>query len=105
MSNVGATTGKEPDYIADEDLRTADELRGDMKAISKAKMSLAEKATVQGAMKRMAVLESLVSDMTEQHNRVIGLISTMRLEFDQFKQQRAIELNMKVNHGSTTPGD
>ena len=102
---IGATTGKEPDHIDDQDLRTADELRGDMKAINKAKLSLAEKATVKGVMKRMMVFESLVSDMTEQHNRVVGLISTMRMEFDQFKQQRAIELNMKVNHGSTTPGE
>ena len=102
---IGSTTGKEPDHIVDEDLRTPDELRGDMKNIISAKMSLNEKATVEGVMVEIQVLKQQNEMQAEQMNRLIGMYSTLRGEFDQFQQQRHIELNMKVNNGSTTPGE
>ena len=105
MSNVGATTGKEPDYIEDEDLATLDELRGDMKAINKARMSMAEKATVVGIRKEMQEVKRQLSEISEQNNRLVNLYQIVRNELDQLKQQRAIELTMRVNNGSTTPED
>ena len=45
--SIGSTSGKEPDHIEDGDLRTPEQLRGDMKEIIKAKMSLVERAYVQ----------------------------------------------------------
>lgn len=102
---IGATTGKEPDHIEDGDLRTPDQLRGDMKAIHKAKLSLNEKATVQGVQTEITVVKQQLEMTHEQIRRLIGMYQTLRDEFDQYKEQRIRELTMKVNHGSTTPGD
>jgi hypothetical protein len=67
---------------------------------------MGEIATIQGLREDMKVLKSLVDDMTEQHNAVIGMISTLRGEFDQYKKQRVIELqSWLANGGSTTPED
>lgn len=102
---IGATTGKEPNHIQDEDLRTPDQLRGDMKEINKAKLSLAEKATVEGVLTEMSVLKQQLEMTHEQLRRLIGMYQNLQNEFDQYKQQRVKELNMRVNHGSTTPED
>lgn len=78
-----------------------------MQDISKAKLSMGEIATVRGIAEEMKVLKSMVDDMTAQHNRVIGMIGTLRNEFTQYQQQRAIELQSWIakNGGSTTPED
>lgn len=89
----------------DEDLRTPDQLRGDMREINKAKMSLGEKATLEGVRKELSVVKQQLEMTHEQMKRLIGMYQTLTLEFDQFKQQRIAELNMKVNHGSTSPED
>lgn len=102
---ISATEGKEPDHIQDEDLRTPDQLRGDMKAINNAKLSLAEKATVEGVRTEISVVKQQIEMQAEQMNRLIGMYQTLQLQFDQYQTQRAIELNMKVNHGSTSPED
>ena len=102
---IGATTEKEPDYIQDEDLRTPDQLRGDMKNIHKAKLSLNEKATVQACLVEMDVMRQKHEMVHEQLRRVIGMIQTLQGEFNQYKQQRIVELNMKVNGGSTSRED
>lgn len=102
---IGATTGKEPDYIADEDLRTMDELRGDMKTINAAKLSLAEKATVEGVRAEITVIKQQLETTHEQMRRLIGMYSTLKGEFEVFQKQRILELNMKVNNGSTTLGE
>lgn len=102
---IGATEGKEPDHYQDEDLRSPDQLRGDMRDIHKARMSLNEKATVEGVMTEISVVKQQLEMTHEQMRRLIGMYQTLQAEFDQYKQQRVVELNMKVNGGSTTPGD
>ena len=103
--SIGTTTGKEPDFILDEDLRTPDQLRGDMKAINQARLSLREKGTVEGVRTEIGVLKQQLEMTHEQMRRLIGMYGTLRDQFDQFQKQRVIELNMKVNHGSTSPED
>ena len=100
-----STTGKEPDAIQDEDLRTPDQLRGDMKAINEARMSLREKGTVAGVQAEIEVLKQQLEMTHEQMRSLIGIYGTLKEQFDQFQAQRIIELNMKVNNGSTTPGE
>ena len=103
---IGATTGKEPDHVADEDLKTLDELRGAMKDMHKAKLSLNEKATVQGVMTELDVMKQRFVMQGEQINRLIGMYTTLRNEFDQFQRQRVIELqSWLAKGGSTTPED
>lgn len=103
--SIGATSGKAPDYIHDEDLRTPDQLRGDMKRIVDAKMSLNEKATVEGVMVELSVVKQQLEMTHEQLRRLIGMYQTLQNEFTEYKQQRVKELNVRVNGGSTTPED
>lgn len=102
---IGATTGKEPDYIQDDDLMTLDQMRGAMKDLTKAKMSLNEKATIEGLHTEVQVLKQQLEITHEQIRRLIGMYGTLRNEFNIFQQQRIKELNLKVNGGSTTPED
>ena len=103
--NIGATEGKEPDHIADEDLRTPDQLRGDMKAIHAAKLSLNEKATVEGVMTEIQALKQQLKMTHGQMNTLIGIYQTLQNEFTEYKQQRVTELQSWVAGGSTTPED
>ena len=64
-----------------------------------------EKATVQGLKTEVEVLKQQLDKTHEQLQRLINLYGTLQAQFTQFQQQRAIELNMKVNHGSTSPED
>lgn len=103
MTTFGSTVDRGPES---EDRKTEAELRGEMKDIAKAKMTMGEQATLHGLREEVTILKDLVTDMTEQHNKIVSLYSTMRAEFDQFKQQRAIELqSWLANGGSTTPED
>ena len=103
---IGSTSGKEPNHIADEDLKTLDELRGAMKDLHKAKLSLNEKATVEGCMVELDVMKQRFTMQGEQINRLIGMYATLRNEFDQFQKQRVIELqSWLAKGGSTTPED
>lgn len=102
---IGATSGKEPDHILDEDLRTPEQLRGDMKDIIKAKKSLGELATIEGVRTQIQILQQQMETTHEQMRRLIGMYGTLRNEFDQFQAQRLKELNVRVNGGSTTPED
>jgi hypothetical protein len=103
--SIGATSGKEPDHIADEDLKSLDELRGAMQMMHKAKLSLNEKATVDGVQTEISVLKQQLEMTHEQMRRLIGMYQTLRHEFDQFQAQRIKELNVRVNGGSTSPED
>lgn len=111
MSTFGSTTedidGVPVDRGPPEEKRmTEAELRGAMKSVAKAKATMGEIATIKGLMEEMAILKDLVANMTEQHNRLIGMVSTMRNQFTQFEKQRAIELqSWLANGGSTTPED
>ena len=89
----------------EEDRKTEAELRGEMQDIARARSTMGELATIKGIREEMTIIRDLVEDMTEQHNKIVGLYSTMRSEFDQYKQQRAIELQSWVAGGSTTPED
>ena len=102
---IGATTGKEPDYIEDGDLKTLDELRGAWKDMHKAKLSLNQKATVEGVLTELGVVRQQLEMTHEQLRRLIGMYQTLQAEFDQYKMQRVKELNVRVNGGSTTPED
>jgi hypothetical protein len=102
---IGPTTGKEPDHVADEDLMTLDEMRGTMKDIHAAALTNAEKATVRGVMSEMAVVKQRLLETEEQNNRLINLYQTLRGEFEVFRANYVIALNMKIGGGSTTPED
>jgi hypothetical protein len=97
MSNVATTE--------EMDARTPDQLRGDMKAINDARLSLREKGTVAGVQSEIIVLKQQLETTHEQMRRVIGIYNTLQNEFTQFKQQRITELQMKVNGGSTAPDE
>lgn len=102
---IGATAGKEPDYVEDGDLKSPDELRGAFKDLHKAKLSLNEKATVQGVMTELDVVRQQLEMTHEQLRRLIGMYQTLSAEFEQYRAQRIKELNVRVNGGSTTPED
>jgi len=111
MTTFGSTT-EDHDGVPinrgppEEDRKTEAELRGQMKDIAKAKATMGELATFESMREEMAVLKSLVDDAMEQNNKLVALYSTMRGEFDQYKQQRVIELqSWLANGGSTTPED
>jgi division protein CdvB (Snf7/Vps24/ESCRT-III family) len=101
---IGATEGKEPDHISDEDIQmlSLDDMRGAYQDMHKAKLSLNEKATVEGVMTEISVLKQQLEMTHEQMRRLIGMYATLQDEFTQYKQQRIAELHMKVNNGSTT---
>ena len=89
-----------------EDWKTPAELRGDMNRVAQAKLSMGEIATVRGIEERMIVVESMIDDMSEQYNAMVGLVMTLQGELDQFKQQWNIERqSWLANGGSTTPED
>lgn len=102
---IGATTGKEPDFVEDGDLKTLDELRGALKDLHTAKLSLNEKATVEGVLTEISVLKQQMEMTHEQMRRLIGMYQTLKAQMDQFQTQRIIELQAQVNGGSTTPED
>lgn len=103
---IGATVGDKPDYVQDEDLKSLEELRGVAEKLDTARLSLNEKATLQGVMANQDVLRQQLEMTHEQLKRMIGMYMTLRDEFDQFKTQRVIELqSWLANGGSTTPED
>lgn len=102
---IGATTGKEPDHVDDEDLLSLDEMRGAMKEFNAAALTRVEKATVQGCLDELEKVKMMMAEIVEQNNRLVGLYGTMKNEFAQFQQQRIKELTVRVNTGSTTPED
>lgn len=103
--SIGATAGKEPDHVEDGDLKTLDELRGALKDMHKAKLSLNQQATVEGVMTELSVVRQQLEMTHEQLRRLIGMYQTLQAEFDQYKLQRVRELNVRVNGGSTTAED
>lgn len=97
---------------ADADMRTLEELRGIATKMEKgyenlheAKLSLNEKATVEGIMVELDVMRQRSKQQAEQMNRLIGMYGTLQAEFTQYKEQRIRELNVRVNCGSTSPED
>lgn len=102
---IGATSGKEPDHIHDEDLKSPDELRGAMKQIADAKKTMGQLATIQGVQTEIQVLKQQLEMTHEQMRSLIAIYQTLRDQFDQFQAQRLLELNVRVNGGSTTPED
>jgi hypothetical protein len=108
MTNVGATEGKEPDHISDDDVEkfTLDDIRGALKEIIKAKLSLNEKATVEGCIVAVDVVKQQIEMQAEQMNRIIGMIQTLETQFEQYRAQRVIELqSWLAKGGGTTPED
>jgi hypothetical protein len=103
--NVGATTGKEPDHVADEDLLSVDQMRGAMKEISAAALTNIEKATVAGCIAEVAALKAMMLEYAEQNNRLVNLYSTMKAEFEQFKALHAASMSVGIAGGSTTKED
>ena len=90
----------------DEDWRSPEELRGDMRLIANAKKSMGELSTIEGVMHKMSKIEQQIAMQAEQMNRLIGMYSTLQGEFNQYKQQRIVELqSWLAKGGSTTPED
>lgn len=89
----------------EENRMTEAELRGTMRTIADAKETIGKAATINGLYEEVQVIKHMMDDMTEQHNRLISLYSTLKNQFDQFQKQRAIELNSWVAGGSTSPED
>lgn len=104
---IGATEGKEPDHISDEDIAmlSLDDMRGAYKDMHKAKLSLNQAATVEGCMHQIEVLKQQLEMTHEQMRALLGIYATLAAEFKQYKEQRIVELQMKVNNGSTTVED
>jgi hypothetical protein len=104
---IGATEGKEPDHISDEDISmlSLDDMRGAYKDMHKAKLSLNEKATVEGVMTEISILKQQLEMTHEQMRSLIGIYGNLAAEFEQYKRQRIAELQMKVNGGSTSPDE
>jgi len=111
MSSFGSTDedidGVPIDRGPPEERRmTEAELRGAMQDINKAKMTMGEQATVKGVMNEMKILRALVDDVSSQNNHLVNLVSNMRKELDQFRQQWNIErVSWLATGGSTTPED
>ena len=105
MSSIGATTGKEPDFVEDGDLKSVAELRGAYKDMHKAKLSLNERASVAGCMAEVEVIKQRIDMVHEQLRRMIGMYQTLQAEFDEHKAARVRELGLRMNGGSTTPED
>lgn len=108
--SIGSTEDKgdpKDNIISDEDIQmlSLDDMRGAYQDMHKAKLSLNEKASVQGVVTEIEILKQQLEMTHEQMRSLIGIYGTMKAEFEQFKQQRIAELQMKVNGGSTTPED
>ena len=102
---IGATVGDKPDFVEDGDLKTVEELRGAWQDMHKAKLSLNQKATVEGCLAEVAVVKQQIAMTGEQLRRLIGMYQTLANEFQQYREQRVKELNVRINGGSTTPED
>lgn len=111
MTTFGSTTEDVDGVPIDrgppgEDRRTEAELRGAMQDISKAKATMGELATIKSISTENKVLKSMMDDLSEQNDRLIGLYQTLKGELEQFKQQWNIERqSWLANGGSTTPED
>jgi hypothetical protein len=107
MSSIGATEGKEPDHISDEDIQalTLDDMRGAYQDMHAAKLSLNERGTVAGLSTEVEVAKQQMEMLHEQMRRLIGMYTTLNNEFKQYREQRVKELNVRVNGGSTSPED
>ena len=102
---VGATAGKEPDFIQNQDLMSLDDMRSAMKEMREARLSLAQQGSVAGVMTELDVTRQKMENMHEQMQKLIGLYTTLQSEFTQYKQQRVAELQVKVNGGATSRED
>ena len=90
----------------EEDWRSPEQLRGEMRLIADAKKSMGELSTIEGVMQKLQVFEQQMKMQAEQMNRIIGMYATLSKEFEQYRTQRAIELqSWLANGGSTTPED
>ena len=111
MTTFGSTTEDVDGVPIDrgppgEDRRTEAELRGAMQDISKAKATMGELATIESISTENKVLKSMMDDLSEQNDRLIGLYQMLKGELEQFKQQWNIERqSWLANGGSTTPED
>jgi len=98
MSNIGKTQD-------DIEMLTLDQMRGAMRDMSAAKKSLGHEATIVGCMHSLEVVKQQLETTHEQMRTLIHLYGTLRDQFSQFQDQRVLELNVRVNGGSTTPED
>lgn len=113
MSTFGSTT-EDIDGVPmdidrgppEEDWKSPAELRGAMRDIASAKATMGEIATIKGLQEEMKMLKFQMDELMENNNRLVNLISTLQGRFDQYQQQRAIELqSWLANGGPTTPED
>jgi hypothetical protein len=89
----------------EEDWKTPAELRGAMQDVAQAKLTMGELATVKGIQAEMKMMKQQMDDLMENNNRLVGLISTLQGQFQQYEKQRAIELTSWIAGRGTTPED
>ena len=102
---IGATEGKEPDFVGNGDLKTVEELRAAYKDMHKAKLSLNERASISSVMTEIGVVKQQLETTQEQLRRLIGLYGTLQQQFQDYEAARHRELGLRVGGGSTTPED
>jgi hypothetical protein len=111
MSTFGSTTEDQDGVPIDrgppEEMRmTEAELRGAMRDIHKAKSTMGELATIEGISAENKMLRSMMDDLSEQNDRIIGLYTTLKAELATFRAQWNIERqSWLASGGSTTPED
>ena len=86
------------------EMLTPAQMRGFVDGLHKAKLSLNEKATVDGNRTEIAVLKQQLAMTHEQLRKLIGAYQGLLDRFDNFERQRVIELHSRGG-GSTTPED
>lgn len=87
MTNLGST-------VRDGDALPRDFIEGNVKQ---------KAATVAGVAVENQILQQKMENLHEQMRRLIGLYQGLHNEFEQFKKQRVIELQARVNGGPTAP--
>ena len=90
MTTFGSTT-------KDEDPCTLEELRGNRVK--------AENITIEGLFLEVDVMKQKMEHMTENMNKMVGLIVTLQGQYEALNAARARELNFRVAGGPTVVTD
>ena len=64
-------------------------------------MTRGQKTTVEGVLLEMDILKQKFEHMSENLNKVIGLVMTLQGQYEALNAARARELNLRVAHGPT----
>jgi hypothetical protein len=90
MATFGST-------VNDEDPCTLEELRGNVET--------AKQVTIEGLFLEVDVMKQKMEHMTENMNKMVGLIVTLQGQYEALNAARARELNFRVAGGPTVVTD